>query len=80
MSHLTPYSAPITRHENGTPIIENEAQLASLTIKKKAITLEALAKLNVPEKKPVLKFDQLKLDTPYMLKEYRVLEIGEQQW
>ena len=31
MSHF-PTTSPITRHENGTPLIKNEAQLASLTI------------------------------------------------
>ena len=78
MSHF-PTTSPITRHDaKGTPIIENDAQIASLVVKKKAITLEALAKLDTLNgKQPVLKFDQLECDKVYMLKEYRVLETGE---
>ena len=77
MSHF-PTTSPMTRHCNGTPIIENEGQLASLAVKKEALTLEALAKLKAPGwKKPALKFEQLEQDKPYMLKEYCVLETGE---
>ena len=73
-----PTTSPITRHHAGTPIIENDAQLTSLVVKKKAITLEALAKLDTLNgKQPVLKFDQLECDKVYMLKEYSVLETGE---
>ena len=76
MSH---FPTPITRHDaKSTPIIENDAQLASLVVKKKAITLETLAKLDALNgKQPVLRLDQFELDKVYMLKEYRALETGE---
>ena len=59
-----PIISPITQHENGTPLIMNEAQLDSLTVKKKAISHEALAKHDALNgEQPVLTFCQLELDT-----------------
>ena len=78
MSRHFPTTSPITRHDAySTPIIKNDAQLAASCVKKKAITLEALAKLDVLKGEPVLKFDQLERDTVHMLMEYRVLKDGD---